>query len=74
MLYYNSLENKIKTLYSDLNKVEDYKNIANSIFTYIASEKLVGVYLEKYGGGVNQSFGDSLDISQDNKKKKKNCC
>ena len=33
--------------------------------------KLVGVYLEKYGGGVNQSFGDSLDISQDNKKKKK---
>ena len=44
----NSLENKIKTLYSDLNKVEDYKNIANSIFTYIASEKLVGVYLKKF--------------------------
>ena len=36
--------------------------------------KLVGVYLEKYGNSVNQSLGESLDNSQDNIKKKKNCC
>ena len=40
--------------------------------------KLVGVYLEKYGNSVNQSLGDTLDISQEKKKKKKkkksNCC
>ena len=33
--------------------------------------KLVGVYLEKYGNSVNQTFGESLDNSQDNIKKKK---
>ncbi len=32
--------------------------------------KLVGVYLEKYGNSVNQTFGESLDNSQDNIKKK----
>ena len=36
--------------------------------------KLVGVYLEKYGNSVNQTFGESLDNSQDNIKKKRNCC
>jgi small GTP-binding protein len=36
--------------------------------------KLVGVYLEKYGNSVNQSLGESLDNSQDNIKKKRNCC
>ena len=36
--------------------------------------KLVGVYLEKYGNSVNQSLGDTLDISQEKKKKKSNCC
>ena len=42
------MENKIKNLYLDLSKVEDYKNIANNIFTYTASAKLVGVYFKKY--------------------------
>ena len=36
--------------------------------------ELVGVYLEKYGNSVNQTFGESLDNSQDNIKKKRNCC
>ncbi len=36
--------------------------------------KLVGVYLEKYGNSVNQTFGESLDNSKDNIKKKRNCC
>ena len=40
--------NKIKNLYDNLNKVEDYKNILNNIFTYSANEKLVNVYLKKY--------------------------
>ena len=44
----NGLMNKIKNLYDNLNKVEDYKNILNNIFTYSANEKLVNVYLKKY--------------------------
>ena len=44
----NGLRNKINNLYFNLNKVEDYKNITNNIFTYSASEKLVNVYLKKY--------------------------
>ena len=44
----NGLQNKINNLYLELNKVEAYKNIANNIFTYTASAKLVGVYFKKY--------------------------
>ena len=44
----NGLRNKINNLYFNLSKVEDYKNIANNIFTYSANEKLVSVYLKNY--------------------------
>ena len=43
-----SLEQKVNKLYSNLKKVEEYKNIVNNIFTYNASKKLINDYLKKF--------------------------
>ena len=45
---YKGMKNKINNLYSIFKEVEDYKKNGDSLFTYLASQKLVSMYLKQY--------------------------